>query len=539
MTLTKALPSKTSLWILIPSLLAAALCITPLVYLIIRVSGADSDIWEWLIRTRTLMVFARSILLAISVTLLSLIIAVPITWFTTRTNMPYRKLWSVLTFLPLVIPSYVGAYIVLSFVGKGGLLYDILNPLLGVDGIPTMYGFYGSLLTLSFLSYPYIILTIRSNISSVDVSGEETAMLMGLNKFQTFIKVTIPSIKSAIYSGSLLVALYTLSDFGAVSLLRYKTFTWSIFNQYEAGFDRNTAALLSLALFVLATLFMAFEIFLRGNKKYYKNSSAASRRLPIIDIGVWKWPAAGFCALVSLISVVIPLLVLLYWLVRGLYFGEDATTLTAESNHILAFNSITLSTLTAVLVVVLALPVAYLSVRRPGALTNIIEKMCFTGYALPSIAVSLSLVFFGAKIGPPLYQSLLLLVIACAVLYMPTGLGAIRSSMTQISPRYEESSMTLGKSKIKSAILTNLPLMKSGTIMAAATVFLITMKELPAVLLLAPLDFHTLTTAIWSFTSEAFFARAAIPSLLLIFLSSIPLTMIVLKNNIFNSLGSE
>ena len=124
--------------------------------------------------------------------------------------------------------------------------------------------------------------------------------------------------------------------------------------------------------------------------------------------------------------------------------------------------SITLSTLTAALVVALSLPVGYLTVRRPGALTNIIEKMCFTGFALPSIAVSLSLVFFGARIGPPLYQSILLLVIACAVLYMPTGLGAIRSSMTQISPRYEESSMTLGKNKIKSAILTNLPLMKSG-----------------------------------------------------------------------------
>ena len=284
-------------------------------------------------------------------------------------------------------------------------MYDILNPILGIEGIPTMYGYYGSLLTLSFLSYPYIILTIRSNISNVDVSGEETAMLMGLNKFQTFIKVTIPSIKSAIFSGSLLVALYTLSDFGAVSLLRYKTFTWSIFNQYESGFDRNTAALLSLALFVMATLFMVFEIFIRGNKKYYKNSSNASRKLPTIDIGVWKWPAAGFCALVSVISVVIPLLVLFYWLVRGLYFGEEATTLTAEPNHILAYNSITVSTLTAAVVVALSLPVGYLSVRRPSVLTNIIEKMCFTGYALPSIAVSLSLVYFGAKIGTPIYQS--------------------------------------------------------------------------------------------------------------------------------------
>ncbi|MBS21688.1 MAG: iron ABC transporter permease [Chloroflexi bacterium] len=536
---TKSLPTKTSLWILIPSLIAAALCVTPLIYLIGRVSGADYDVWAWLIRPKTLLVFSRSIFLAITVALLSVAIAVPITWLTTRTNLPYKKLWSVLTFLPLVIPSYVGAYILLSFVGNSGLLYKILNPALGVSQVPTLYGYYGSLITLSFLNYPYIILTIRSNISNMDASGEETAKLMGLNQFQTFMKVTLPSIKPAILSGALLVTLYTLSDFGAVSLLRYKTFTWSIFNQYEAGFDRNTAALLSLALFSVATLFMTFEIFIRGDRKYYKNSSNASKKLSVIDIGRWRWPAAVACALVSLVSVVIPLVVLSYWIVRGLYFGEDASILTAEPNHILAFNSITLSIFTAAVVVILSLPVGYLSIRRPSILTNFVEKMCFTGYALPSIAVSLSLVFFGAKIGAPLYQSTLLLVIACAILYMPTGLGAIRSSMAQISPRYEESSMTLGKNKINSVLRTNLPLMKSGIIMAAATVFLITMKELPAVLLLAPLDFHTLTTAIWSLSSEAFFAKAAIPSLLLIFLSSIPLTMIVIKNSVFNNLGSE
>jgi len=338
---------------------------------------------------------------------MSVVIAVPIAWLTTRTNLPYKKLWSILTFLPLVIPSYVGAYILISFVGNGGILYEILNPTFGIERIPTMYGYYGSLITLSFLNYPYIILTIRSNISNMDISGEETAKLMGLNQFQTFMKVTIPSIKSAILSGSLLVTLYTLSDFGAVSLLRYKTFTWSIYNQYEAGFDRNTAALLSLALFLVATLFMTFEVLIRGTKKYYKNSNNASRKLPIIDIGGWRWPAAGICALISLMSVIVPLAVLCYWIVRGLYFGEDASILTAESNHVLAFNSITISVFTAAVVVALSLPVGYLSVRRPSVITNLIEKICFTGYALPSVAVSLSLVFFGAKIGTPLYQSTL------------------------------------------------------------------------------------------------------------------------------------
>jgi len=527
------------MWILIPSVIAAAICVTPLIYLVIRVAGSDSDIWVWLISLKTVKIFARSVFLAITVTMLSAVIAVPIAWLTIRTNLPYRKLWSVLTFLPLVIPSYVGAYILISFSGNGGLLHEATRTFFSVGSVPTMYGYYGSLLTLSLLNYPYIILTIRSNLSNMDVSGEETAKMMGLSRLQTLIKVTIPSIKPAILSGSLLVSLYTLSDFGAVSLLRYKTFTWSIYTQYEAGFDRNAAALLSLTLFIVATGFMCFELLVRGNKRYYKSSSTASKKLPLIDIGKWRWPAAGLCAVVSLISVAIPISVLLYWVVRGLYHGETAAILGAESNHVLALNSIMLSVLTAGVVVTLSLPVGYLAIRHPGFLSTAIEKMCYTGYALPSIAVSLALVFFGSKIGSPIYQSIYLLVMACAVLCMPTGLSAIRSSMTQISPRYEESSMTLGKSRIKSVITTNIPLLKSGLTMAAVTVFLITMKELPAVLLLAPLDFHTLTTAIWSFTSEAFFARAAIPSLLLILLSSIPLTIIVMKNNIFNNSWGE
>ena len=149
------------MWILIPSLIAAVVCITPLIYLVNRVAGSDSDIWVWLIRPKTVNIFARSVFLAITVTMLSAVIAVPIAWLTIRTNLPYRKLWSVLTFLPLVIPSYVGAYILISFSGNGGLLHETARIFFGVGSVPTMYGYYGSLLPLSLLKYPYIIITIR------------------------------------------------------------------------------------------------------------------------------------------------------------------------------------------------------------------------------------------------------------------------------------------------------------------------------------------------------------------------------------------
>ncbi len=126
-----------------------------------------------------------------------------------------------------------------------------------------------------------------------------------------------------------------------------------------------------------------------------------------------------------------------------------------------------------------------------------------------------------------------ILVIACTILYMPTGIGPIKSSLELLSPRPEESSRTLGKGKFKTISEITLPLLRPGIFMGAVIVFLVTMKELPAVLILSPLDFKTLSTMIWSYSTEAFFAEAAAPALLLILLSSLPLTLVLTKNSIY------
>ena len=125
-----------------------------------------------------------------------------------------------------------------------------------------------------------------------------------------------------------------------------------------------------------------------------------------------------------------------------------------------------------------------------------------------------------------------LLVFACVLLYLPTGLGSVKSSLLHISPRLEESSKTLGNASLRTYIKVTLPLLKPSILMGVAIVFLVTMKELPAVLMLSPLDFHTLTTDIWTYSSEAFFAKAAVPSLTLLLVSSIPLTLVMLKSGL-------
>ncbi len=176
-----------------------------------------------------------------------------------------------------------------------------------------------------------------------------------------------------------------------------------------------------------------------------------------------------------------------------------------------------------------ALPVAILAVRYSGRLSSLLERATYIGFALPGIVIALALVFFGANYATPLYQTLGLLIFAYVILFLPQAVGATRSRLLQISPRLEEAARSLGSTPLQTLTKITLPLVRPGILAGAALVFLTTMKELPATLLLSPIGFKTLATSIWSATSEAFFARAAVPALLLILVSSVPMAFLVIR----------
>ena len=496
----------------------------PLVYLVVRAAGATEEAWDLLFRARTAEVLWRSVLLVLTVTVSSVILAVPLAWLTVRTDLPLRRLWGVLTALPLVIPSYVGAFLIVSALGPKGLLQGLLETPLGVARLPDIYGLPGATITLALLSYPYVLLTTRGVLNSLDPAVEESARTLGSGPWRTMFRITLPRLRPSIAAGSLLVALYTLSDFGAVSLLRYETFTWTIYQQYQSAFDRSIAAVLSLLLVGLAVLILATDSLSRGRTSYYQTGRGVSRTLKVVRLGRWKWVAVAFCAGVTLAAVVLPVSVLVYWLVRGVSAGEAVAVLWGA-----ALNSVLVSGLAAVTAAACSVPVAALVVRYPGLLARAVERLSFAGYALPGIVVALSLVFFGANFARPIYQTVWLLLLAYVVLFSPAALGATRAALLQISPRLEEAARALGRTPFRTTLTVTVPLMRSGVLAGAALVFLVTMKELPATLILGPLGFKTLATVIWGASSEAFFARAAAPALLLILLSSVPMAFLALR----------
>jgi iron(III) transport system permease protein len=486
----------------------------PLVYLILRVAGAGDATFEALVRPRTVELLFRTTVFAGVVTTLAILLGLPLAWLTARSDLPGRGVWSVLLALPLVIPTYVGGYVFIAAFGPRGLLQQALAPL-GVSRLPELYGFGGATAVLTAFTYPYVYVSVRAALARMDASLEESARSLGRGSWESFRDVVLPQLRPALTAGGLLVALYALGDFGAVALLQLETFTRVIYVQYQGSFDRTSAAALALLLALLTATILYVEVRARGRARYHRSTGGVARAGRPVPLGWWRWPALLLCGSVVGLSLALPIGVLIYWLLRGVGQGLRLAVL-GEA----IVGSVQGSALAALAALVCGLPVALLAVRYPSRATAAIERLSYVGYGLPGIVIALSLVFFGARLVPALYQTLAMLVLAYVVRFLPQAIGALRTSLLQVGPHMEEAARSLGRGPFQTWREVTLPLVLPGVLGGAAIVFLTTMKELPATLLLSPIGFRTLAVLTWSAASEGLFAEAALPSLLLVVCSA-------------------
>ena len=271
----------------------AALALLPLAYLVIRAVDGGADAWSVLGRRGTAELLLKTGALVLAVTAASVVIGVGLAWLVTRTDLPGRRAFAVAVALPLVIPSYVAALALLGAFGPRGLLQQLLSGLFGVERIPEIYGFPGAMFALTLSTYPYVYLLTAVALRNLDPALEEAALGLGRSRRSTFFRVTLPVIRPSVVAGALLVALYTLSDFGAVSLMQYDALTRAIYLQYRALFDRTPAAVLALVLVALTALILLLEARSRRGRRYHplgpgrpgrrvrsRSADGAGRRLP-------------------------------------------------------------------------------------------------------------------------------------------------------------------------------------------------------------------------------------------------------------------
>jgi iron(III) transport system permease protein len=503
--------------LVIPTLAVAVVMVLPLIYLVMRAAESDAGMLNLVFRERTAMVMRNSVVLCAAVVAAGTAIAIPLAWITTRTDIPFRRFWSVVAGLPLVIPSYVGALVVVAAFGPRGLVQGWLEGPFGVERLPSLYGFSGAWIILTLFTYPYIYMSVRAALLGLDPSLEDASRCLGHGRWRTFFACLLPQLRPAVAAGGLLSALYTISDFGVVTLLRYDVFTRAIYVQYRSSFDRSGAAALGVLLVLFATLLVVAEAWVRGRARYHSVGSGTRRVAPTIALGRWTIPALVFCGLIAFLSLGVPLFVLVWWLFQGVSGGEGLERLPQ-----LIGNSFLAGGLAALVTTAAALPIAILAARYRGAIPQVAAGLSYLGYALPGIVIALAFVYFGANHTPWMYQTLALLVIAYAVRFLPQAVGAQRLSLLQVNPRLEEASRSLGSSAAKTLARITYPLARPGVLTGAALVMLTAMKDLPITLILAPIGFGTLATELWQYTSTGSYGRAAAPALALVLLSAIP-----------------
>lgn len=502
------------------------LLLLPPTYLVRRSLEDPAAAWAVLADARTWAAAGRTLALAAAVALSATALGLPLAWLTLRTDLPRRRLWLVLAALPMVLPSYIGAWLFVAALGPRGLLWGLVGPPLGLERLPSIYGFPGAWLLLTLCAYPYSLLVIRAAWARLDGSLEAAGRSLGLGPWACFRRVTWPQLKPAVAGGALLAALYVLRDFGAVSILRYDTLARVIYLAYGAAFDRHTAAVLGLLLVLLALVLAGLERGAARRARLHRAGSQGGKAAPLQSLGAWRWPAQAALGLLAGLALISPLGILAHWLWRGLAAGERLGALwPALAGSVKAAGVATPLTLLA------ALPGAWLAVRRPGPVSRLLVRLSWTGQALPPLVVALALVFASTRAWPALYQTLPLLLAAYVILFLPEAGSSLQTALRQIHPALAEAARTLGRGPVQAFGAVTLPLMRPGMAAAAALVFLTGLRELPATLILSPAGLQTLSIGIWSAVSEAFFARAALPALVMVALSAPALAWLSLRSD--------
>ena len=509
--------------------LAVALAVPfalPFAYLLVRNAQDLGGLWDAVSDDRLVGPLLRSLGLGIAVSAAAAALGTGAAWLVARTQVRGRRIWALLLCLPLVIPSFVGAVALIAAFAPGGLVEDAL----GITWLPELNGFRGAFIVLTLLTYPYVFLPVMARLRTLSPALEESARLLGRRPASVFMTVVVPQARAAIAAGALLVFLYVISDFGAVQLLRYDTLTRAIYA--DRLLDPITSIALSLVLGMLAVTIVALER--RSSRVGLRDQARAGSPL-MLPLGRAAIAAYAFLALVIGFALVAPIAVLGYWAIRGFVRGStDSASVISDPGLITGplLSTVGVSVVAAFVTIVIVLPIAFRSVRRPGRLGEVLAGTVVGGFALPGLVTALAFVFFTLSTPGPLgalYQTLPLLVLAYVVHHGALALGAAQSAVAGVPQRLDDAARIMGRSRLRRFAGVEMPLMLPGLAAGAGLVLLSTAKELPATLLLAPPGFSTLATKVWQAAELAAFEEAAVFALVLVAISGVLTWFLVVR----------
>ncbi len=514
----------------VTALITAFLFACPAIYLVWRNITSDSDPLKVLFSEQTLSPLIRTINLTIVVTLSAAILGTGLAWLTIRTDLPSRRILKIILPLPLVFPTFVGAAAFIRTLNPGGLANNLVEKI-GIEKTLELHGLFGAWLVLTLFTYPYVFLPVAARLKNLASSLEESARLLGDSSWSTFRKIILPQIASSLLAGSLLVFLYTISDFGAVQLMRYDTLTRAIWT------TRLNNQPVSFALAVILLTFAALAVIIETliSRRFRKPDTSTQAETVLISLGKWKPIAITASWLVVFLALITPTIALGDWAADGLlreFRGGRPLFIDFEDIIEPTINTAWISMLTALIAAAIVLPVSYLVARYKSSIGNTANAIMTSTFAMPGLLIALSMFFWTLKnswAAEHLRGTIFILIFAYLVRFSAQALGPARASVASIPPSLEDASQVLGASKIKRFFTIDIPVIAPGLLAGSGLVLLSTMKELPITLLVAPFEFPTLTTKIFQSFEDAFVAEGGLLALILVLLSAVLTWVLVIR----------
>ncbi|MBU2881026.1 iron ABC transporter permease [Psychrosphaera sp. B3R10] len=522
-------------------LLLAVLLSTPLFALFYEAIVGEGESFEYIKQTVLGDYIVNTLILVFSVGFLALLIGVPLAWLMSVCEFKGKSFFKWALVLPLAMPAYLVAYTYTDLLDYAGPIQIALRSWFGWQS-PNDYWFFdirsieGASLMLALVLYPYIYLMVRASFLEQNAALTHAARTLGQSPLRCFFKVSLPVARNAIIASVALVMMESMADFATVHYFAVSTLTTAVYDTWLGHYDLGSAAKLS-SIMVLGMFMLLYVERLQNGKKQTGADAKVSQQKLMYQLSTKQSIIAFcFCSLILIIAFVVPAAVLVGYALD--YYAESWST----GIMTYAFNSILIAAIAAIAALALSVVLNFILRCRPYPAQKFSLKLASTGYAIPgtvmAIGVLIPLSFLDTSIneiaesfgmqGPGLLLSgsIIAIILAHLVRFVAIANKSVEASYMKISPSLDMVSKTMGQGGVKLLSKVHLPLIRKSALVASLLIFVESMKELPAALLLRPFDFQTLPTYVYQFASDEQLEIAALGAILIVLVGLVPLILL-------------
>ncbi|BBM63871.1 ABC transporter permease [Vibrio alfacsensis] len=516
------------------------LLVLPILAIFYTAIGETDDLFAHLMSTVMPTYIYNTVALTAGVMFLSLILGIPSAWFMAMCKLPTEKWLQWALVLPLAMPGYIIGYIFTDWFDFAGPIQIFLRDITGWGPgdywFPDIRTLSGATFVLSLVLYPYVYLLCRAAFMEQNVSLLQSARLLKCSPWESFWRISLPLVRPSIAVGLSLVAMETIGDFGTVSYFAVNTLTTAVYDTWLGYSNLNAAAKISAMMLMVVVLLLSAERYSRRKQKLFQSQFNSHEEFRYELKGWQKWGALIWCWGLVAVAFVFPLLQLIDYAIT--YFAQSWTPEFREY----AWNSLVVSIVAAIIGVAIALIVNFSQRVNGGRSSLAFMRLSSMGYAVPgtvlAIGVMVAVLFMDHRVndfakamewsrpGLIFSGSMFALIFAMVVRFSAVAIGSVESNLNKISPSLDMASRTMGCTPNTMLWRVHFPLVKRGALIAGLLVFIESMKELNAALLLRPFNFETLATYVYNFASDEHLELAALPAVLLVLVGLIPLVVV-------------